>query len=473
MIPVITPEESARLDATSPIPVGDLMERAGLAVAVATAELGAGYGSKVAVLAGPGNNGGDGYVAAKYLRRRGCDVRVYALGYPKGDGGPARAAAVAAVAAGVPVEPIDGSAPNADFVIDALFGVGFRGELPPAAIPWIEADARFVAVDVPSGLDGADGSIGRHVFAADRTVTFGAPKVGHLVGSGPDVCGNLTIADIGLPPPRPEFLWCESTDAVRPHRHRSAHKWSAGAVLVVGGSPGITGAPLLAATAAQHFGAGTVAIACPGDLWPIYAGAAPGVMTRPIGSGARFGPDDVEEVLGAAARFDVIVLGPGLGPGQGDFVAGIVDRWHGKLLIDADGLTGLEGPDKITARLGVTILTPHAGEFASLTGSEASYQGAAELAEKTGAVVVLKGNPTFVAGTELWCVSTGGPELATIGTGDVQAGMIGALWAGGLVAESAARSATYWHGRAAADLSRRATVTAAELAGYVGKVMGE
>ena len=164
------------------------------------------------------------------------------------------------------------------------------------------------------------------------------------------------------------------------------------------------------------------------------------------------------------SRFDVVVLGPGLGRGEEAFVAGVMDSFDGPLLVDADGLNALDGVAALAARTGPTVITPHAGEYQRLTGSPADYREARRLPAETGTVLLLKGNPSFVLGTEQWVITAGGPELATIGTGDVLAGTVAALWARGLDAEVAARSGAYWHGVAGAHLARWATVTADRLA---------
>jgi NAD(P)H-hydrate epimerase len=196
---------------------------------------------------------------------------------------------------------------------------------------------------------------------------------------------------------------------------------------------------------------------------------SPGLLSHGVGDGDRFTVGDVAEVLEYTDRFDVLVLGPGLGPDDG-FAKALVAQRKGKLLLDADGLNNID-VDGLVDRDNPTIITPHAGEFERLTGETADYVAAMTLADKAGAVVLLKGNPTFVLGVEQWVVTTGGPELATIGTGDVLAGMIAALWAAGLDAEEAARSAAFWHGIAGAELDSRRTVTAEELVATVGEVM--
>ena len=466
MQPVITPEESARLDAASPEPITTLMDRAGFAVSLAAADAGAGYGTRVAVLAGVGNNGGDGYVAGHYLARRGCAVTAYALGDAKTDA--AAWATERAATSGVRMRPLV-ERQNADIVVDALFGAGFRGELPASAAAWTTHPAPVISVDIPSGLDAGSGTADGPCFTAARTVTFHALKPGHVIGEGPDKCGRIEVADIGLVGGTPEMLICEEADAPRPPRDRAAHKWSAGAVAVVGGAPGLTGAPMLTANAALEMGAGAATIITPRALQPAYAAMSAGVLTTGIGSGSRFTADDAGAVLDAAARFDVLIVGPGLGPGQEPLVQSLVRKWEGRLIVDADALNALRGPGPFAERSHPTVLTPHSGEYRRLTGAEPHHRHGSTFAIQAKATLVLKGNPTFVVGDLRWVVTTGGPELATIGTGDVLAGMIGALWARGLDAPTAARSAVYWHGRAGADLAAAGGVTAEKLAASVGR----
>jgi len=467
---VITPEESAVLDAAAADRIGSLMERAGLWVALSAVDMGVGYGSKVAVLAGPGNNGGDAYVAARYLARRGVAVTVHARGFPRGDFSASRVAACAAVKAGVRVIPLGNPSP-ADLLIDGLFGAGFHGSLPEDVIPWLAHTAPVLAIDVPSGLSAGDGTVEGEAFFAEKTVTFHARKVGHLIGEGADRCGVLEVRDIGLEGGTAELRLVEETDAAVPVRQRTAHKWSAGSVLVVGGSPGLTGAVMLAASSALRAGAGAVAAVVPGRWQAALEAMSAGVMTRGIGTGDRFDPADVAELLAQAARFDVMALGPGLGPDQEKFVAELIGRWEGKLLIDADGLNAISDPSQLQRASG-TIITPHAGEFRRLTGEEASYSAAASLATATQTTVLLKGNPTFVGTIGApWVITEGGPELATIGTGDVLTGTVAALWARGLDATRAAYAGGFWHGRAGRSLAEWSVVTAEDLVDEIGVVL--
>lgn len=453
MIPVVTTAGAGRMDERAIDGVDVLMDRAGLAVALAAVELGAGYGSRAVVLCGPGNNGGDGYVAARYLRERGVGVEVQALAEPRTEA--ARVAADKARRAGVAISDL-GSPEGADLVIDALFGGGFRRGLPEGVEPWMSAGTPVVAVDVPTGVDPDTGEIGPEgSFRAEITVTFGALKPGHLLVPGADACGDVKVADIGLGEGEPTLMVAEASDCPLPIRPRRAHKWSAGSVLVVGGSEGMVGAAVLAGRAALHFGAGAVGVASPQP--EAVASLGPELLTPSL--------DSLEDLID---RYDVTVVGPGLGdrPELVDRVLATADR----VVVDADAIRSVES---LAGAAGDVIITPHAGEFARLADQEAGPDVARRVAEEIGGVVLLKGSPTFVTDGEVpWVVTSGGPELATIGTGDVLAGMIAALWARGLEPAAAARSAAYWHGVAAADLDTEATVTADRLADHVGLYSG-
>ncbi|MXY75288.1 MAG: NAD(P)H-hydrate dehydratase [Acidimicrobiia bacterium] len=468
MKPVITPSEAARLDRVAPEPVEVLMERAGWAVENAAARMGAGYGSRVAVLAGPGNNGGDGYVAAGLLRRRGAAVVVHQLSEPKTDA--ARWALERASAAGVEMEPLGAPPPRVDLVVDAVFGGGFRGRCPPALTAWMEHPAPVLSVDFPSGMDPGTGQVPDRCFQADRTVTFHALKTGHLLGQGPDYCGEVEVADIGQTGETPAMFLAEAGDCPRPARRRTVHKWRAGSVVVMGGSRGMTGAPLLAARSALRAGAGSVGLMVPGGCQEVVAGAAPELLTYGLGSEERFVTARTDACLETASRFDVMVIGPGIGAdGQTvRWARRMIEEWEGPLVVDADAL-GASDPALLSARREPTVITPHRGELASLTGDAPRLEEIRDLAA-SGLVVLAKGNPTLVCDPrETWVVREGGPELATIGTGDVLAGWVAAFWARGLSPAAAARSAAFWHGRAGAALAARRTVTADALSDEVGR----
>lgn len=468
MKPVITPEEAFRLDRDSPEPVEILMERAGWAVEIAAARMGVGYGRRVAVLVGPGNNGGDGYVAAGLLRRRGATVSVHRLGGPKTPA--ARWAMARAVSAGVEIREMAPPPTGIDLVVDAVFGGGYRGRCPPALEAWMDYPAPVLAVDFPSGLDPGTGRVGDRAFSARRTVTFQALKIGHLLGEGPDHCGIVEVADIGLVGVRPAMWLAERSDCPRPARSRTAHKWVAGSVMVAGGSRGMTGAALLAARSALHAGAGAVELMVPGGCQSLVAGGAPELLTSGLGEGRHFAASQADACLDRAARFDVMVIGPGIGRTEKarKWTRRVIAGRAGALVVDADALRAAD-VELLSRRRAPTVITPHRGELASLTGPD---PGLAEMEGlgRAGVVVLGKGNPTLVSdATETWVVREGGPELATIGSGDVLAGWLAALWARGLSPSAAARSAAFWHGRAGAALASRRTVTADALAREVGR----
>lgn len=227
----------------------------------------------------------------------------------------------------------------------------------------------------------------------------------------------------------------------------------------------------MSAQAALRFGAGAVALATLPSNRSLYAAAAPELLTFLIGAGDRYTSDDADRLLEEAARFDVLVVGPGLGRDQQAFVARIVGEREGKLLLDADALDALPEPRSLLQRPGDTVITPHAGELRRLAADVPSLATANRVAAESATTVVLKGWPTFVTTREeVVAVTSGGPHLATIGTGDILAGMIGALWAGGLESSIAARSGAYWHGRTAASVAETEVLTADRLLARVGSL---
>ena len=416
---------------------GTLIERAGRAVAWhARALLGGSYGRRVVVVCGPGNNGADGLVAARVLRSWGMGVECVRIGR---DAPPLdRAAFVTSIGA-------------SDLVVDAMFGTGFRDAL--------DGDAEFVAsacrdaalvlaVDVPSGVDGATGAVhgGAATLAveADSTITFAALKPGLLFEPGRSHCGAITVVDIGIEPgPTSVHVWdaddCSHILAVSARRP-DHHKWSA-AVMVVGGSHGMTGAPLLAARAAQRCGAGMVVAAMPAGAAERASGTE--VVTRALASTPLGGFDTAaaDDVLADAHRFRAIVCGPGIGrtPTTERVVRAIVASSPRPIVVDADALR-LIGTDhgefrvRHAAGLPPAVLTPHDGEYEALAGHPVGADritAARALAQQTSSVVVLKGPGTVVATPhgEAFVVQRGGSALATPGTGDVLAGMIAALCA--------------------------------------------
>jgi NAD(P)H-hydrate epimerase len=426
-------EEMRAVDAAALAHVTEdvLVERAGTAVAAEALRLvGGAYGRRVVVVAGKGNNGADGRVAALRLRRRGARVEVVDA---------AEAPDRIGVGSGV------------DLVIDAAYGTGFRGEY---KAPSVSSGVRVLAVDIPSGIDGDTGEAHGEPLRADVTVTFAACKPGLLQGDGPAYAGLVVVADIGLDVSAARIGIVEDADveAVLSPRARSAHKWQS-AVAVVAGSPGMTGAAGLCAMGAYRAGAGMVRLGVPGaDPDDLPATEAVGaVLPERKWSAAA---------LAMAERCRSLVVGPGLG--RHEDVAGELGRllagFPGLAVVDADGLfalgTGEAARHALSGRAGPVVLTPHQGEFARLVGSDpgadrigATRRAAAEL----GAVVLLKGPTTVVAdpGGEVRLVTSGSPRLATAGTGDVLSGMIGAFATRGLGALEAAALAAHVHGAAA------------------------
>lgn len=426
MIPIVTPDEMAAIDAAADESVEVLIGRAGSAVArMARQMLGGTYGRTVNVVVGKGNNGADGRAAADSLRWRGVRVRIFD-------------------AADCPPR-----LPPADLVIDAAYGTGFRGEW---RAPRVGASP-VLAVDVPSGVNGLTGEAGRGVLAADRTVTFAALKPGLLLGAGRVLAGDVEVVDIGLDTDRARAGLVEHDDVVRWWRPRppTAHKWSR-AVRIIAGSAGMTGAAHLAAGAAQRTGSGMVSLSSPG----VEPTAPPEIVRLRL---PAF--DWSAAVLDDLHRYHALVIGPGLGREEYtvDAIRTAVARAPVPVVIDGDGLFAMAwSPDGATTLLRqrehATVLTPHDGEFGLLAGQRPGpdrFAAARRLASDTRTVVLLKGPVTVVAdpGGDVRVVASGDSRLATAGTGDVLAGIIGALLATGMDPFDAASAGPWIHAEAA------------------------
>jgi NAD(P)H-hydrate epimerase len=448
MEPLVTPEvmgEADRRTIAAGTPVAVLMERAGRAVAWEVRRfLGGTYGRRVVVVCGKGNNGGDGIVTARVLRAWGVRVAVFELAH------------------GIDHAVFDRELARADVVVDAMFGTGFRGELEgDAAYVAARGDATgtpVVAVDIPSGVDGLTGATNGSAITATGTVTFAARKPGLLFEPGRTHAGVVTVADIGvdLGDPAALAIVLEERDLFellvpRPAR---AHKWQSG-VYVVGGSRGMTGAPMFVSHAAMRAGAGIVWCGLPGDS---AARAASGseVITKalPANDDGVLAGDAVDTVLADLGRFRALALGPGLGvePAIRAAVCRLVADASIPLVLDADGLNALDGDlDPLLARTAPTVLTPHEGEYRHLTGQAVGpdrLAAARSLADASGAVVLLKGPGTVVAapGGRVAVTPTGGPALATAGSGDVLTGIVAGFLARGLPVFEAAAAAAWVHG---------------------------
>ena len=457
---LLTPTEMAtadRLAISGGVSGAELMETAGRAVAELIAQRWS--PRPVSVLCGPGNNGGDGFVAARSLAGFGWPVRLGLLG----ERGAARGdAAHHAALWREPVEPLGlDLLRGAGLVIDALFGAGLSRPLEGMARQMVEALAKqpapVVAVDVPSGLDGATGTMQGAAAPAAITVTFFRKKPGHLLLPGRALCGELVLVDIGIP--------ASVLSAIAPRTHENGpalwrqiypwpalggHKYSRGHALIAGGEI-MTGAARLAARGAQRAGAGLVTVAAPAPAWPIYAAALTSVIVRPLVRDADFA-----ELLGDRRR-NAILVGPGAGSGlstRHQALAALATKRA--VVLDADALTLFgEKPETLFAAIvGPTVLTPHEGEFArlfTLTGDKLTRARAA--AALSGAVILLKGADTVIAAPDGRAAinANAPPELATGGSGDVLAGLVTGLLAQGLDPFNAACAAAWLHGDAAAD----------------------
>jgi NAD(P)H-hydrate epimerase len=465
------------------VPSLDLMERAGAGLARLTADLAP--EGVVAVVCGKGNNGGDGLVAARLLRDEGRDVRVLLTGAPedlRGD-----AAVNLERLPGDPPGPFAaGALEGAAAIVDALLGTGFAGEPREPIKGAIEAinatDAVVVAADVPSGVDASTGVVAGAAVRARATATFHAAKPGLWITPGKTHAGEVRVIEIGIPPGAPATadvgLIQPSVLTQIPRREPGSTKFSEGAVLVVGGSAGLTGAPSLASEAAARTGAGYVITGVPRSLSLIFELRLLEVMTRALpDEDGSFVTAAVEPALHAAERADAMVLGPGLGraEGVGDFARELARRVELPLLLDADGLNAHAGaPEALAQRPAATVLTPHAGELGRLLDLPSAQIDAERLrharnaAEVSGSIVVLKGDDSLIAEPAgRVAVSPGGaPALATAGTGDVLSGTIGALLAKGMAAFDAACAGVAVHaeaGRRAAGVHGPDTVIASDV----------
>jgi ADP-dependent NAD(P)H-hydrate dehydratase / NAD(P)H-hydrate epimerase len=429
-----------------PETTGELMERAGAAVAT---EVLRSYpdSRRFAVVCGGGANGGDGRIAARILREAGRDA----------------------------VETDDPS--GAEVVIDALFGTGFRGAPRPEAAAVIErigaSGAPVVSVDLPSGVDASTGEVAGAAVHADLTVTFHGSKVGLAVSPGRFHAGRVVVADIGLEPAPTAIVRATPSILDRvPRRSERDTKFTAGSLLVVGGAPGTTGAAVLAATAALRADAGYVTLAVPAPC----LGIAESLALEPVKRGFEWATA-VETLDAELGRASAVALGPGLGRSEEAraLVRALLERTPLPVVVDADGLFGLEP----VGRPGPLVLTPHAGELARLLDESSEWVSAHRLAaagrcaERFDAVVLLKGPDTIVRapdGRTIVC-DTGPPSLATAGTGDVLTGVVGAFLAKGLDPVDAAVAAAVAHGRAARAVPQQAGLVASDVAAALPSVL--
>lgn len=467
------------------IPGVVLMENAGRATVEAIRRWrGPLSGQAVAIVAGPGNNGGDGLVIARLLQQAGCRVVIYALVPPAAWVGDAAINWRIVQKLPVPIVEVDqpqGGAicqrgfAEADFLVDALFGTGLtrRVEGHYAAVIDLMNQSRrpIVAVDIPSGLDSDSGKPLGSCVRAGLTVTFALAKPGQLLQPGAEYVGRLEVADIGIPSALIEEAGImtqrlEQSDIARwlPPRLPDSHKGTFGHLLVLAGSQGKTGAALLAALGALRSGVGLVSLGVPQLLNTIIETSLLEAMSVPLASDYYLGLDDYAAIAQVLPGKDAVVLGPGLGTDQE--TAGLVTRLYAEvgvpMVIDADALTLLGQALPAQSGTVVRVLTPHPGEMARLTGLTIAEIQADRLAvarayaAAKGVVLLLKGASTVIAAPDgrVAINPTGNPGMATGGMGDVLAGVIGALLAQGVAAWEAACSGAFVHGLAADRLAR-------------------
>ena len=454
--------DQAAVDSGTSVEV--LMDRAGRAVARTAIEMmGGRYGRKVAIVCGTGNNGGDGFVAARVLDAEGVGVRCLVVGDIASATGAARHHLEMTRGRGVPVEPFEaGKLRGADLIVDALFGTGFRDSVDGTAADAVRSinasTAAVLSVDIPSGLDGVRGVTGSVHVIADTTLALAAEKIGTFL-SPPDVVGIVDVADIGIEVQGSSAGVVQAADvsAWLPPFDVVSHKRSRGALAILAGADEMTGAAALVVRGALRAGCGYVMLGCTQRVATIVQESCPEAIVYVVSDDDHLGPSALDEFRPALAKATAIALGPGLGRGddQTKLIGRVLMETQLPIVLDADGLNALQGStDVLAERDERVVITPHPAELARLTGAtvEAIQQdrlSAALAASKSfQCEVLLKGYRSIIAtpGGIAHMNPTGGPQLATAGTGDVLTGIVGALLAADN--EHALQAAAYLHGLA-------------------------
>lgn len=495
MIPLFAPWQVRAMDQRAfarGVPEAALMERAAGHLAHNVRRLlGRSYGVRVAVLAGKGNNGGDGFALASRLADMGGHPMVCSVHDPaRVDGLPGEMLARWQERGGPVTSDPQRALARADVAVDCLLGTGAQGAPREPEAGAVAALARFdgpvVACDAPTGVDGDTGTAAEPAVRATRTVTLGGHKVGLWLPPARHHAGEIVLGDLGIVDAGDEpVAWVLEPGEVSercPAPEPGVHKKARGVVTVVAGSPGMSGAAALVARGAQAGGAGLVRICTPAAVRDVVAGLVPEALTVALPNHAREAADTIEA---ACADADAMAIGPGLGGSDGarQLVAATLARVAAPTVVDADGLNALaRDPEPLTERAApALVLTPHPGELARLVGTSSADVLSQRLALSGDravawdAVMVAKGPATVVASPDrrTWITPTGGPELATGGTGDVLTGMIAAALAADGGPESVA-AAAWVHGRAgelAAQASHPRTITATDVAAAVADAL--
>jgi len=490
LLPLPTPEEMAAWDNEAihgfGIPGATLMETASREATSVLLEcyeehVGSIVGAEAYIFAGPGNNGGDAFAMARHLADLDVDVTVLHTRPKSSYRGETRSNMLLCKKLGIPLHHIttffSASPAQPDIIVDGLLGTGFSGNLREDMLEVIRVindmgERAFIfSIDIPSGLNGTSGKAQPEAIQADVTATFEAAKIGLMMPNAENYTGKVYVCPIGIPRQIKDTLapkrWLLSDALLQnmPTPPPYLHKGMAGHVLIIGGSLGLTGAAHLAAQGALRGGAGLVTMACPAGLEESVRCASPEIMTYPVGCSSQWTPEDVPTLTDIMSRFDSVVIGPGLGRSGKtvDFLKGLVASCPLPAVLDADALYCLAHNPGLMETLPETmILTPHPGEMSVLTGlTSAQIQNdriaAAEaFVARNKPVLVLKGAGTIVANQERTCISPiSAPTLAVAGSGDVLAGLTGALLAQGHAPLHAACLGVYRHGVAGLMLEEK------------------
>ncbi|MEI8182168.1 MAG: NAD(P)H-hydrate dehydratase [Desulfomonile sp.] len=514
---LVTAEEMRALDARAieeyGIPGVVLMENAGRSTFHILSEYldGKVKGLRVAVVTGPGNNGGDGYVVARYLINHGAEVKTFLLSTRDKIRGDALVNLQTLEKMTPHVIPVTDSESfdrassywkESDVVVDAILGTGLNSEVRSpyreAILAINKAPGLTISIDIPSGLDADSGRILGSAVKADLTAVYGFKKLGMALHPGIKFCGKISVVDISIPicateknPPK-AVLYDEPdlSNYLEARSNTEAHKGTFGHVLIVGGSPGKTGAPVMAARSASRIGAGLVTVGVPSSLNPILEVKLTEEMTEPLPETVvpgYLGEAAADRILSLATGKQCLVLGPGLSTHEGisDVITRVLDSYSGWVVIDADGLNALAKNMSVLKRTEASVvLTPHPGEMARLVGgtSREVQQDRVGIARRTaseyGVWVILKGSRSLTASPEgtVFVNNSGNPWMASGGQGDVLSGILGGLLAQQIPPEDALPFGVYIHGLAADRLVQRngpRPVPAGDVIEELTRVLGE